>query len=318
LKHIAAQLKGGKLKAAYEKMVFVFCGAGALDQTKLDALKLGGKSIKEVELVNNVLLHCNLMGGDGLMQAGMGTSSEFAYSVASGCTDSKLLCWPIAGQAEHASNARLMAKLLPKNVTMIDANSFGIELDKLVQHRAEKGMQHYDERRYIEGILNPLTIATSAATAILDDPKVNADVQLALESVPDPDLRAAYRLVKICVQVLDQLEGPAKPKGAASGDGEYPYKVKKQGELVVGLKHGVYKTFNDPGEAIKFFSRPEDIAAFLESKPEDFKTTYEQMTGILQIVIEALHMQALPAEELRRVVAAHALSKVSDVIKTGV
>jgi hypothetical protein len=315
--YIANQFKGGKLKAEYEQILFAFCASGAIDVAKLGD---DPKGIASVENVKNVMMYCNLLGGDAMMQAGMGTSSEFAYSVINGCSDSKLLVWPMEGQDEHASNARFMAQLFPKNVTQIGKLNFGFALDDLVKARttAKDGQWKPYGFNYIEAITNDNTIAAAAAAVLFEERALAQEVVDALLNVSNPDLKCTYRLMKICVQMLDQLEGPNKPTkgGEKPGDGPFPYgKFLKPGDqFVIGLKQGVYKTFKNPQEAIQFFGDPVLIANFLQiADVKNFAKIYAD-TEIAAKVIEALK----PGDQLVQGFARYALKDIADRVKSGV
>jgi hypothetical protein len=311
-KYIAAQLNKGNL--AYQNIVFALCASGGIDISKLP------QELNGIPQNHNVMMYCNLMGGDAVMQAGMGTSSEFAYSVVNGCTDSRLLVWPMGGQDEHASNARFVNALFPSKVTQIGKESFISALDTLVKLRNTKGreLKAYSAS-YVNAILSNYTIAETAADVLLDDKELSTQVEDALLNVSNPDLKSTYRLMKICVQMLDQLEGPDKPMpkgGTKTGDGDYPYQnFLKPGErFVIGLKRGVYHTFKDEHDAITFFSNVNQIATFLDiNDVENFTKIYNE-TGIALKVIKALQ----PAESLVSQFAGYVLKDISDVVKTGV
>jgi hypothetical protein len=315
-KHIYDQLHKGN--TGYENIVFAICAGGAFNAAHLPA------AASDIPQKTNTMMYCNLMGADAVMQAGMGTSSEFAYSVVNGCRDAKLLVWPMEGQDEHASNARFVNGLFPSNVTQIGALNFVKALDDLVNYRnAKQPLQSYGVE-YVRGILSDYTIAETAADVLLDDEPLMEQVEAALLNVSEPRLRVTYRLMKICVQMLDQLEGPEKVlktniPGAKSEDGEWPYTTVldngTKGKFVIALKRGdkARRFFKTTDEAHTFFSTPALIAQFLEVDEKVLETVYKE-TKVADRVLEALQ----PGDQLVSGFARYALKDISDIVKSGV
>jgi hypothetical protein len=310
-KHIVEELK--KPGSPYHNVVFALCaGGGIIEKDLPDA----AKGIKEN---TNMMMYCNLMGGDAVMQAGMGTSSEFAYSVVNGCRDSRLLVYPMKGQDEHTSNGQFITALFPKLVTQINATNYAKALDDLVTYRQTNPMRAYGVD-YVRGILNEYTISDLAADILLDDKPLEDYVDAALINVSDPHLKVAYRVMKICVQMLDQLEGEvkkldAKTTGELAG-GTYPYKDAlnnyKDGQFIIALRRHKKHAFKDTQDATKFFQDPDAICNFLEIDRKLFDDVYkETLTGR---VVEALQ----PGAALVPVCARYALEKISDIVKMGV
>lgn len=308
------------LTEAYKSTLFVLCAPDTIDPMRIKIhLKMphpeDAKVPVPIRQATNALALCYLAGADGISQGGAGTLSEYAYLAAGSGGFSRLLCWPMGGQDEQQSNAQFMKKLYAGFFDVVEEKSFGAALDELVALRVRLPDNGY-WGSYLTNVINSqLTVADQAADILLADaPAIDSDVELALKnkSAQSSGLRATYRLLKICVQMFDQLEGPVqlkvdnpvKQKGLNFLAQGYRYQdFLHEGRYVIAVTSQKTLQITDAAAAIKLFSNHDDVEHFIGcDKGELDGKAFHSLTGPLLAALKSPDDKAMTRKQFELIV----------------